>query len=148
MKFRVTATAVGAIAAALLATSPAQAAAKPYDHKDPYKTGCGNSARAVRTGIMKSRIEPNIGTIKLMWSGTCKTNWIEIKTMTAGYGTINVYTQDGREDRFSYRAGNGGRHWGNMLYGNDMCAWGSASVSWNGGMGGQSGSGGTPKACK
>ncbi|MEV1246879.1 DUF2690 domain-containing protein [Nonomuraea sp. NPDC050022] len=149
MKFRVTAIAVGAVAAALLTISPAsaQATAKPYDHKDPYQTGCGNSAKIVKTGSINSRANGKVGTIQLWWSGRCKTNWIEIKTATSASGSISVYTEDGRYDRFAFKKGNGGRHWGNMLSANNMCAWGGASVQWNGGRGGQNGAGSTAKAC-
>lgn len=35
-----------------------------------------------------------------------------------------------------------------MVNGNNICAWGSASVKWGSGMGGQRGSGGTGQACK
>ncbi|MEV0348810.1 DUF2690 domain-containing protein [Nonomuraea sp. NPDC050680] len=149
MKLRVTAIAVGAVAAALLTISPAsaQATAKPYDHKDPYTTGCGNSAKIVKTGSITSRANGKVGTIQLWWSGRCKTNWIEIRTATSASGSINVYTADGRYDRFAFKKGNGGRHWGNMLWANNMCAWGGASVQWNGGRGGQNGAGTTAKAC-
>ncbi|WP_188191286.1 DUF2690 domain-containing protein [Nonomuraea sp. SYSU D8015] len=149
MKLRVAATAVGAAAAmALVAGSPAHAqAAHRYDHKDPYRSGCGNSARVVETADIKSRIHGEVGTIKLMWSGKCKTNWVEIRTAKSATGTIRLYTGKGRTtkvakiDTFSFKKGNGGRHWGNMLYANNVCAWGSVSVQWNGGRGGQNGSG-------
>ncbi|MEW9547131.1 DUF2690 domain-containing protein [Nonomuraea sp. NPDC050783] len=148
MKLRVVATAVGAAAVTLLAGSPAHAAMKPYDHKDPYRSGCGNSARVVRTAAITSRANGKVGTVKLMWSGKCKTNWVEISTGTSMSGTINVYTADGRYDAFSFKKGNGGRHWGDMLWANNMCAWGGASVQWNGGRGGQNGAGTTGKACR
>ncbi|NUW30079.1 DUF2690 domain-containing protein [Nonomuraea sp. SMC257] len=151
MKLRAVVTAVGAVAAAVVVMSPAQAAtaqARGYDHKDPYQTGCGNSARAVRTGNINSRLEGKIGTVKLMYSFSCKTNWIEINTITAGYGSITVQNARGTIDTFQFRKGNGGRHWGNMVNGNNMCAWGSASVKWGSGMGGQVGTGGTGQACK
>ncbi|MFI6733952.1 DUF2690 domain-containing protein [Nonomuraea sp. NPDC050451] len=148
MKLRVTATVVGAVAAVLLAGGPANAQAKPYDHQDPAKSGCWNSAKVVRSAVIKSRLEPNVGTIKLWWSGKCKTNWVEIRTASSATGTISVYAKDGRYDQFRFKAGNKGRHWGNMIWANNMCAWGSASIQWNGGRGGQNGSGTTGKACK
>lgn len=154
MKIRIVATALGAMAAALMVASPAgaQTAANRLDHKDPYQTGCGNSAYEVTRArsTINSRMDGKVGTIKLMWSPKCKTNWIEINTITNGSGHITVRTADGREDVFRYRAGNNGRHWGNMLYANNMCAWGSATVQWNGGRGGQNGQGGTDpkKACR
>ncbi|GAA3525820.1 hypothetical protein GCM10022419_000680 [Nonomuraea rosea] len=149
MKLRVVATAIGVAAVALFAASPAnaQVAAHRYDHKDPYKSGCGNAARVVKTGKINSRANGQVGTIKLMWSGKCQTNWIEISTATSAHGIISVYTEDGRYDKFSFKAGNRGRHWGNMVWAKDMCAWGGASVQWNGGRGGQNGAGTTAKAC-
>lgn len=148
MMRRVAAIAVGAVT--LLAGSPAQAQAalKPYDGQDPYRSGCGNSARVVKTAKIKSRVHGELGTIKLMWSGRCQTNWTEIKTASSARGTINIYTADGRHNRFSFRAGNGGRHWGDMLWAKDMCAWGSVSIQWNGGNGGQNAQGTTGKACR
>ncbi|MEU6790448.1 DUF2690 domain-containing protein [Nonomuraea wenchangensis] len=148
MKLRVAATAIGAAAVTILAGSPAhaQAALKPYDHQDPYRSGCGNSARVVRTAAIKTRFNDKVGTVKLMWSGKCKTNWTEITTMSSASGTIRVY-RNGAYNTFQFKKGNGGRHWGNMLYANNVCAWGSASIQWNGGRGGQTGTGTTSKAC-
>ncbi|MFG1703585.1 DUF2690 domain-containing protein [Nonomuraea sp. M3C6] len=148
MKLRVVATVIGAAAVALVAGSPAQAAAKPYDHKDPYKTGCGNSARVVKTAKVNSRVDGELGTIKLMWSGRCKTNWVEVKVGSTMRGTISVYAADGRYDQFRFKAGNGGRHWGDMVWANNMCAWGGVSVQWGSGAGGQNGAGTTRKACR
>ncbi|MEV6031977.1 DUF2690 domain-containing protein [Nonomuraea sp. NPDC052116] len=148
MKLRVVATAVGALAAVLLAGGPANAQAKPYDHQDPAKSGCWNSAKVVRTAPIKGRVDGEVGTIKLWWSFKCKTNWVEVRVPTSGSGIITVTAKDGRYDQFRYKKGNKGRHWGNMIWANNMCAWGSASVQWNGGRGGQNGAGTTGKACK
>ncbi|MEV0233180.1 DUF2690 domain-containing protein [Nonomuraea sp. NPDC050786] len=147
MKLRVAAAAVGAMAAVLLAGTPANAQAKPYDHQDPAKSGCWSSAKVVRTADIKMRRE-SVGTIKLWWSFKCKTNWVEIRTSSTATGTISVYAGDGRSDTFSFKAGNKGRHWGNMVWAENMCAYGKASVRWNGGRGGQIGNGSTTKACK
>ncbi|GAA3241703.1 DUF2690 domain-containing protein [Nonomuraea helvata] len=147
MKLRVAAAAAGAMAAVLLAGTPANAQAKPYDHQDPAKSGCWNAAKVVRTADIKMRRE-SVGTIKLWWSFKCKTNWVEIRTSSAATGTISVFAGDGRNDKFSFKAGNKGKHWGNMIWANNMCAYGQASVRWNGGRGGQYGSGSTTKACK
>ncbi|MDX3104761.1 DUF2690 domain-containing protein [Nonomuraea angiospora] len=145
MKLRVAATVLGAMAMALFAISPAQAAAKPYDHKDPYRTGCGNQAWAVKTGKIISQANGRVGTIKLMWSSKCKTNWIEIKLTSKpasmARGIIHVRTIDARHDSFSFKPGNQGRHWGNMLYAKNICAWGTTTVRWNGGRGAQKASG-------
>ncbi|MEV1170195.1 DUF2690 domain-containing protein [Nonomuraea sp. NPDC049784] len=148
MKLRVAATAVGALAAALLAVAPANAQAKPhpYDHQDPAKSGCWNSAKVVRTADIKSRVE-KVGTIKLWWSFKCKTNWVEIRSSSSATGTISVYAADKRYDQFRFKAGNKGRHWGNMVEANNMCAYGTVSLQWNGGRGGQNASGSTTRAC-
>lgn len=148
MMRRAAAIAVGAVT--LLAGTPAQAQAAVfhrYDHQDPYRSGCGNAARAVKSAKIASRVDGSVGTIKLMWSGRCQTNWIEVQTATSVSGTINLYTADNRHDRFSFKAGNRGRHWGDMLWAKNMCAWGSVSVQWGGGTGGRNGQGTTPKAC-
>lgn len=145
MKRRVLAVAIGAMA--VLASSPAAVQAASYDHKDPYKSGCGSTARAVRTAKIVSRVNGEVGTIKLMWSSRCQTNWTEVKTGTSMTGTVKVYTADGRTDSFRFKKGNGGRHWGNMLKARGICAWGSVSVQWNGGRGGQNAQGTTSKAC-
>ncbi|MEO3871244.1 DUF2690 domain-containing protein [Nonomuraea sp. B12E4] len=147
MKIRVATTVIGAVAVALLAGSPALAQAKPHDGQDPYRSGCGKSARVVKTAKINSRANGEVGTIKLMWSGVCKTNWVEIRTASSARGTISVYAADGRYTSFRFKAGNGGRHWGDMVWANNMCAWGSASVQWGSGAGGQNGSGTTGKAC-
>ncbi|MFJ2032404.1 DUF2690 domain-containing protein [Streptosporangium sp. NPDC087985] len=144
MKIRVTATAVAAVGLALFAASPVNA--HTYDHKDPYSTGCGNTASAVRTASINSPLDGKVGTVKLMWSSACQTNWTEISTATSARGTINLYTDRG-SDSFTFKEGNGGRHWGNMMYAPGVCAWGSVSVQWGSGGGGQNGSGTTTKAC-
>lgn len=144
MKIRVVVTAVASIGLALFTATPANAHA--YDHKDPYSKGCGNSARAVRSAPIKSVANGEVGTVKLMWSSKCKTNWTEITTATSARGTVTVYTDRGY-DRFSFKPGNGGRHWGNMMYAPGICAHAVAHVSWGGGNGGQNGSGATRKAC-
>ncbi|MEQ4715395.1 DUF2690 domain-containing protein [Nonomuraea sp. B19D2] len=150
MKLRVVATTVSAMAAVALAVAPANAQAKPhpYDHQDPAKSGCWNSAKVVRTADIKSRLEPTVGTIKLWWSFKCKTNWVEIRTAASATGSISVYAKDGRSDTYRFSKGNKGQHWGNMIEADNMCAWGSASIQWHGGRGGQNGQGTTGKACK
>ena len=147
-KLSITVAALSAAAVALLTISPASAATgKQWDGQDPSLSGCGNTGRVVKTANLNSPINGKVGTIELWWSSSCQTNWTEIHTVTDGSGTISVYTADGRANTFPYRAGNGGHHWGNMLWANNMCAWGSATVKWNGGAGGQNGSGTTAKAC-
>ncbi|WP_433252448.1 DUF2690 domain-containing protein [Streptosporangium sp. CA-135522] len=144
VKIRAIAGAVTAAGVVLLTGSPASAHA--YDHEDPYRTGCNTTARAVRTASIESRVDGTVGTIKLMWSSGCRTNWTEIWTGASMRGTISVTTDRGG-DRFTFRAGNGGHHWGNMMYAPGVCAWGSASVQWGSGAGGQNGSGTTGRAC-
>ncbi|MFI7698075.1 hypothetical protein [Nonomuraea sp. NPDC049480] len=142
MKLRVVATAIGAAAVALIASSPASAQTlSHYDHKDPYKTGCASGARVVETAKIIRKDRGPVGSLKLMWSGKCKTNWIEAKTPKSATGTIFVRTADGRKDSFRFSSGRT-RHWGNMLMANNMCAWGGASIRWDVQHGpGKSGSG-------
>ncbi|WP_219463235.1 DUF2690 domain-containing protein [Nonomuraea rhizosphaerae] len=149
MKFRVTAVALGAAAAALLAASPAaaQTTASKYDHKDPYKSGCAGSSWVVKTGKIKSRANGTVGTIQLWWSAKCKTNWVRVKVPTNAWGSINVYSNK-KYDRFVFKKGNGGTHWGNMIEANNVCAWGGAAIQWGNGRGGQNGQGSTAKACR
>jgi hypothetical protein len=144
VRIRTAATLIVSLGLALVTAAPAHA--HDYDHKDPYRTGCGDSARAVRTGTIKSVVDGAVGTIKLMWSTRCKTNWTEITTSSDAAGTIQVLTYRG-SDKSTFKPGNGGRHWGNMMYANNTCAWGSVYVSWNGGRGGQKGTGATSKSC-
>jgi len=110
------------------------------DHKDPYDTGCANTKSAVRTGTLTDRNGNPVGTIKLMWSTSCQTNWIEIWVPTTAYGNIWVRTSSKRDD-FAFKAGNGGHHWGNMLVAPGVCAWGGATTS------NPSSRGQTPSAC-
>ncbi|MFC4011505.1 DUF2690 domain-containing protein [Nonomuraea purpurea] len=153
MKLRAVATAIGVAASVvLIAGSPAHAQAGPkqrYDHKDPYKAGCASTSRVVETAKLKSPMREEWGTVSLMWSRKCQTNWIKVKTSAKVTGTINLYTQDRRSDSFSFKKGNRGVHWGDMLWANDMCAWGSVTVQQNGGRGGQyaTGSTGMDAAC-
>ncbi|MFC7589854.1 DUF2690 domain-containing protein [Nonomuraea antimicrobica] len=134
---------------AIFAGSPAYAQAAPsrYDHKDPYRSGCGNAARVVKSANINGRVDGVVGTIKLMWSGKCQTNWTEVKVATSMRGIVHIYTADGRNGSFRFKAGNGGRHWGDMLGAKNMCAWGGVSVQWGTGAGGQNGQGTTAKAC-
>jgi hypothetical protein len=147
VKFRVTTVALSAVAT-LLAVAPASAQAAPskYDHKDPYKSGCASTSWVVKRGTVKSRIDGTVGKMELWWSSKCKTNWVRIKVPTSAWGSISVYS-DKKYDRFSFKKGNGGTHWGNMIEANNTCAWGGASIQWGSGRGGQNGQGTTPKAC-
>lgn len=132
MKLRVAATAIGAAAVALIASSPASAQTlSHYDHKDPYKTGCASGARVVETATINRRGYGSVGSLKLWWSSKCKTNWIEARTPRAATGTIFVRAADGRRDSFTFKSGRT-RHWGNMIMANNMCAWGGASIQWGG----------------
>ncbi|NUR90122.1 MAG: DUF2690 domain-containing protein [Nonomuraea sp.] len=143
VRFRAVAVAgAAAVAASLLATVPADAAS--YRGKDPYKSGCGSYGYAVRTEAMKYR-GVKVGTIKLMWSPKCKTNWTEIKVHPSKSGTIWVDAAKQKAVTFHYKAGNGGRHWGNMIPANNICAWGSATAV--GRNSGDVSSGKTGKAC-
>jgi Protein of unknown function (DUF2690) len=110
----------------VLTSLPASAAS--LDGKDPYTTGCNSGAYSVKSSYITNQLGDALGTVYLYWSPSCKTNWTEIRVPTYGYGSANVYTDDGRSALFSYSAGNGGHHWGNMLYAPGICAWGAGTV--------------------
>jgi hypothetical protein len=137
--------AVAAVSTAAVLTS-LPASASSLDGKDPYVTGCNSGAYSVKSGTITNQIGDPLGTIHLYWSPSCQTNWTEISVSSAGHGSVNVYTDDGRSALFSYSAGNGGHHWGNMLYAPGVCAWGTVTVI-NGTGTVNHGSGSTPKAC-
>ncbi|WP_327087335.1 YjfA family protein [Nonomuraea sp. NBC_01738] len=127
MKFKVVAIAAATLAVAALTASPAGAATAghPYDGKDPYTAKCSSGSYAVRSASTRA------GTIKLMWSPRCGTNWTEIWVSPRKAGSIWVKRSGGKYgyavERFGYKAGRS-HHWGNMVYANNTCAWGSASV--------------------
>jgi Protein of unknown function (DUF2690) len=135
-----------ATALALTALPMSASGASSYDHKDPYATGCATGSYAVRSAPIDSRALGNIGTVRLMWSPSCKTNWTDISVSSSAKGSIYVYRRNGgagNVDQFNYSSGRTHR-WGNMLYAPGVCAWGSATVA---GAGGTNGSGATSKAC-
>jgi hypothetical protein len=139
-------------AAAALATAGLAAVAAPtasaasLDGKDPYTTGCNGGSYSVKSASIKNELGDSLGTVYLYWSPSCKTNWTEARVSSIGTGSVNVYTDDGRSALFNYKAGNGGHHWGNMLYAPGICAWGQATV--NNGTGRLNhGSGSTARAC-
>jgi hypothetical protein len=138
-------------AAAALATAGLAAAATPanaysLDGKDPYTTGCHSGSSVVRTASIRNELQESMGTLSLYWSPTCKTNWSEVTVPNYGYGSVNVYTADGRSAIFNYSAGNGGHHWGNMLYASGICAHGTGTVVTGTGRVNH-GSGSTTNAC-
>ncbi|MFF0307597.1 DUF2690 domain-containing protein [Streptosporangium sp. NPDC004379] len=146
MRIRTVATALAVAGVTLVAAAPANAQSY-YDHKDPYRTGCGNTARVVKKADITSRANGTVGTVRLMWSSRCKTNWTEISVSSTARGSVRVYTNRS-SDTFRFKAGNHGRHWGNMLRAPGVCAWGAASIQWGTGAGGQNGAGVTAKACR
>lgn len=146
MKTRVIAAAAAAAAASTVVLTSLPASASSLDGKDPYSTGCNSGAYSVKSAYINNQIGDALGTVYLYWSPSCKTNWTEIRVPTYGYGSANVYTDDGRSALFSYGAGNGGHHWGNMLYAPGVCAWGTGTVVTGTGTVNH-GSGSTVKAC-
>ncbi|WP_171074336.1 DUF2690 domain-containing protein [Nonomuraea basaltis] len=147
MKIHVAAVAVSvtAISTLLLTTGPASA--HPYDGKDPYRTGCASTK--VFTGkkaSLKNEVGDSLGTIRLYYSRRCGTNWGEVRVSKNGSGQITVFTS-AKSRSFSYRAGNGGHHWGNMVYApSGVCAKATGSVTVGIGRANK-GSGTTAKAC-
>ncbi|WP_165977687.1 DUF2690 domain-containing protein [Nonomuraea diastatica] len=147
MKIHVAAAAVSVTAISTLLLSAGPASAHPYDGKDPYRSGC--AASKVYTGkkaSLKNEIGDSLGTVQLYYSRRCGTNWGEARVSKHGTGQITVFTSS-RNISFTYRAGNGGHHWGDMVYApSGVCAKASASVS-NGIGRVNKGSGTTGKAC-
>jgi hypothetical protein len=146
VKTRVIAAAAAAAAASTVVLTSLPASASSLDGKDPYTTGCNSSAYSVKSASIKNPLGDPLGTAYLYWSPSCKTNWTEVRVPTNGSGSANVYTDDGRSEPFSYSAGNGGHHWGNMLYAPGVCAWGVGTVGLGAGTVNH-GSGTTARAC-
>jgi hypothetical protein len=146
VKTRVIAAAAAAAAASTVVLTSLPASASSLDGKDPYTTGCNSSAYSVKSAYIKNPLGDPLGTAYLYWSPSCKTNWTEVRVPTIGAGSADVYTDDGRSASFSFSAGNGGHHWGNMLYAPGICAWGVGTVSL-GGSWINHGTGTTARAC-
>ncbi|MER6948698.1 DUF2690 domain-containing protein [Nonomuraea sp. NPDC000554] len=117
----------------LVGTSPAQAATG----HDPYKSGCAATKRVVTSGELKVTSGQykgsHYGDIKLMWSRKCQTNWTEIWVDKSDWGLVRVVlakrnTDGKRIVDFNYGPGNGGHHWGDMISGRGICAWGFATA--------------------
>ncbi|GAA3591579.1 hypothetical protein GCM10022419_088000 [Nonomuraea rosea] len=147
MKIHIAAAAVSvtAISTLLLTTGPASA--HPYDGKDPYRSGCASSkVYTGKSASLKNEIGDSLGTIKLYYSRRCGTNWGEAQVAKNATGHIRVFTST-KSRSFTYRAGNGGHHWGDMVYApSGVCAQASGGVS--AGIGRVNhGSGTTGKAC-
>ncbi len=147
MKIHVAALAVSAAAISTLLLSTGPASAHPYDGKDPYKSGCANSK--VFTGkkaSLENEIGDSLGAIRLYYSRRCGTNWGEAQVPKNATGSITVFTGSKRVS-FTYRAGNGGHHWGDMVYApSGVCAKASGTVAAGTGRVNR-GSGTTAAAC-
>lgn len=135
MTIRILATALLAASTALLVSTPAGAIVVDYTGKDPYKTGCARSARAIRTGDLLTYVnKEDVGDVTLMWSRTCKAAWGVIKVSPEATGAILLATDLKEKGKTSYRrytAGKGGRHWGPMLAvasGRCVYAWAEATT--------------------
>ncbi|WP_165975162.1 DUF2690 domain-containing protein [Nonomuraea deserti] len=137
----------GTAQAASVVRTSAQASAHPYDGKDPYRSGCARTK--VYTGkkaSLKNEVGDRLGTIRLYYSRRCGTNWGEVSVSRSGTGTITVFTRT-KSRSFTYRAGNGGHHWGDMVHApSGVCAKATGSVT-NGIGRANKGSGTTAKAC-
>ncbi len=147
MKIQVAAVTVSVAAVSALMLTAGPASAHSYDGKDPYRTGCANSK--VNTGkkaTLKNEIGESLGVIRLYYSRRCGTNWGETQVPKNATGQITVFTSKKRIS-FSYRAGNGGHHWGDMVYApSGVCAQATGTVT--AGIGRvNKGSGTTGKAC-
>ncbi|MEU6714464.1 DUF2690 domain-containing protein [Nonomuraea sp. NPDC046802] len=128
-----------------MTTAPANA--HPKDGRDPYTSGCANTK--VNTGkkaSLENEVGESLGTIRLFYSRHCGTNWGEVSVSKHASGTITVFTSN-KSRSFSYRPGNGGHHWGDMVYApSGVCAKATGSVT--AGIGRvNKGRGTTPAAC-
>ena len=130
-----------------VARSAEPASAHPYDGQDPYRSGCAKSkVNTGRKASLKNEIGDRLGTIRLFYSRHCGTNWGEVSVGTSASGTITVYTST-KSRSFTYRPGNGGHHWGNMVYApSGVCAKATGTVTAGAGRANK-GSGTTAKAC-
>ena len=147
MKIHTVALVVSVAAISTVAITAGPANAHPYDGKDPYKSGCANTK--VNTGkkaSLKNEVGDSLGTIRLYYSRHCGTNWGEVSVAKSGSGTITVFTSK-KNRSFNYRPGNGGHHWGDMVYApSGICAKAAATVTTGIGRA-RKGSGTTEKAC-
>ncbi|MFI6320375.1 DUF2690 domain-containing protein [Nonomuraea sp. NPDC050556] len=126
MKIRVVA--VAAVASIAVLAAPANA--NSLAGKDPYRSGCADTK--VYTGkkaYLKNELGDPLGVVKLFYSRKCGTNWGELWVAKNGTGSITVSTSK-KSASFVYKAGNGGHHWGDMVYApSGVCAWAKATVS-------------------
>lgn len=147
MKIRVAAVAVSVAAIASIAMTAAPANAHSLAGKDPYRSGCAKTK--VDTGkraYLKNELDDPLGVVKLYYSRKCGTNWGEVRVAKNATGSITVSTSK-KSVSFTYKAGNGGHHWGDMVYApSGVCAWAKATVSLGIGRVNH-GSGTTGKAC-
>lgn len=118
---------IAATASTALLSATAVADAHALDGKDPYTTGCADSISRGPAFDLDDRHGNPVGTIRLMWSNFCKTNWTEIWVPVTAYGTITVSATGKDPISYNYSAGNGGHHWGDMRYAPGICAWGNAT---------------------
>ncbi|MFI9553942.1 DUF2690 domain-containing protein [Nonomuraea endophytica] len=132
MRIRAAVAGVAATGALLAMMSPAAHAARNYDKQDPYKSGCAASGIVSKQStLVQKGSGKKYGTIKLMWSRKCKTNWTEVWVSPLDTGIIRVIlakpnSNGNRMVQFTYGKGNGGHHWGDMIEGARICAWGYA----------------------
>ncbi|WP_157250440.1 DUF2690 domain-containing protein [Nonomuraea typhae] len=133
MSIRAVVAGVAATGALLATMSPAAHAATNYDRKDPYKTGCASSAIVSKQStLVQAGKKGTYGTIKLMWSRACKTNWTEIWVSPLDSGIIRVILEKPNRNgtrmvQFTYGKGRS-HHWGDMIEGAKICAWGYATA--------------------
>ncbi|MFJ4209769.1 DUF2690 domain-containing protein [Paenarthrobacter sp. NPDC089675] len=76
--------AAGVIAASAMLVAPAANASADHNGRDPIATGCTSGAYVVSSWrLVNSRYNEVQGSIQLMYSPGCQTNWINL------YGTVN-----------------------------------------------------------
>ncbi|WP_084962112.1 DUF2690 domain-containing protein [Thermoactinospora rubra] len=115
-------------AASLLLLPAAPAAAHSLDGKDPYRTGCADSKLYTgKSATLRNELGEPLGVLKLYYSTSCGTNWGEVWVSKRATGTITV-SRKGKSVSFTFKAGNGGHHWGDMVHAKRICAWAKATV--------------------
>jgi Protein of unknown function (DUF2690) len=104
----------------------------PYDGTDPAATGCANTAHQAASVAVDG------GTLQLMWSTSCHTNWARFTGGNVGSVAVWVYRQaDNQWCGDQTGNGCGGQWWTNGAYSNQLFGCNYAELAeveiWNNG---------------